>query len=97
MNEGCWYGTDLVGQGHTEGIILHNGAVIAGLDDAAGATGQDTLMIDWDGAAGANTHANDQLVVKAIITNATSTDRVCSIRWDTAHTASGALWNQIFQ
>lgn len=98
MNDGCWFGTDLVAQGHTEGVALHNGAVIAGLDDAVsgGNTGQDTLMIDWDGSSGANLHGQDQMIVKAIITNATSTDRVCTIRWDTAHTGSGTLWLNTF-
>lgn len=98
MTQGCWYGTDLVGQSATPGVVLHNGAVIAGLDDSVsgGNTGQDTLMMDWDGPGGTNLHGDDQMVMKAIITNATSTDRVCTIRWDSAHGGSQTLWLNTF-
>lgn len=96
MAEGCWFGTDLVAQGHTEGVVMHNGAVIAGLDDAVGTSGTDTFMIDWDGSSGLNTHGQDQMILKAIINNSTTSDRVCTVRWDVAHTGSKTLWLNTF-
>lgn len=99
MDEGCWFGTDLVGQSGMPGLVLHNGAVIAGLDNDVGspATGADTLMMDWNGSAGANTHGVDQIVLKAIINKTASMDRTCTIRWDPQHTASQTLWLSTFK
>lgn len=96
MADGCWFGTDLVGQSTTPGVILHNGAVVAGLDDSVGGSGTDTIMVDWDGSLGANLHGDDQIVLRAIINNSATTDRVCTIRWDSMHGASQPLWLSIF-
>jgi hypothetical protein len=96
MSQGCWYGTDLVGQSATPGVIMHNGAVIAGLDNDVSGGGTDTLMVDWDGPGSTNLHADDQIVLRAFITDASSSDRVCTIRWDPMHTASRTMWLNTF-
>ena len=78
-------------------MVLANGAFITGLDDASSGTGADTILIDWNGLEGPNVEGNDIMAVRAIITNATITDRVSTVRGDSSLPTSLTLWNQIFQ
>ncbi|HEY9746586.1 MAG TPA: type II secretion system protein [Oculatellaceae cyanobacterium] len=97
ITQGCWPDPDLAGQGIQPGLVMHNGAMVAGLDNDDGGTGMDTLIIDWNGEEGPNTQGQDRLVLRAPFDNTSTTDRVCTIRWDPMHGASQSLWLWAFE
>src|SRR5690606_27956166 len=69
LAEGCWTHTAaLPSYPNSTGFVLHNGATIAGMDDA-GSVGYDAFLIDWNGPKGSNIEGDDQLVVKLIISD----------------------------
>lgn len=95
--EGCWPpSSDPAAQGGEAGVILPNGAMIAGLDNASGGTGADVMILDWNGLEGPNQEGQDEIILRAFLNNTSSTDRVGTIRHDAGHPGSRLLWAEIF-
>lgn len=92
--EQCWTHTAAIaGYINSTGFIMANGATVAGMDDA-GSVGYDAFLIDWNGAQGANTEGDDQLVVKIILIP--SQGKAGSIESYASRPASKTLFEQIF-
>ncbi|MEB3287774.1 MAG: type II secretion system protein [Vampirovibrionales bacterium] len=97
VTQGCWppASDPVAGQASQKGLILHNGAMVTGLDDSDGGTGRDTLLIDWNGLDEPNVEGDDELVLHAIFTP-TGGNRVGAIRENNGFPASVTLWAEIF-
>lgn len=103
---GTWAG--IVAEDTQAGVVLHNGAVLYGIQPAAQSNGRDGFVIDYNGNNGPNLEGTDQLYV-----------RVCYDKSGTGFTSGGdcsrgedtldyygisdnvagdqVLWNWIFQ
>jgi prepilin-type N-terminal cleavage/methylation domain-containing protein len=62
--QGCWNNAvqGANGESAERGVILHNGATIAGFNDTGGSY-NNGVMIDWNGVKPPNTVGDDQLLV----------------------------------
>lgn len=97
QTQGCWDpGSDPGGQATAPGIVLHNGAVVAGLDDWSNGSGADTIILDWNGLESPNEHGKDQIILRAFLDDTSTNNRIGTVRVNESYSESVDLWLEIF-
>lgn len=100
VTENCWTHAVPGGSNADEGLILPNGATVAGIGDGSGSGPYRQLFyIDWNGDQLPNTDGDDQLRVRACwgVGTCSTSQRPGTIIAEPGQASSMALFAEIFQ